>query len=82
MKNDKLIITINREYGSGGREIAYKLGALLDIKVYDKNVLEERFCSTSLPKNRVLSWDEQVSTSSKTIRMWCACCLSPTMTPG
>ncbi|MBO7459835.1 MAG: cytidylate kinase-like family protein [Bacteroidales bacterium] len=41
MKNDKLIITINREFGSGGREIAYKLGALLDIKVYDKNVLEE-----------------------------------------
>ena len=27
MKNDKLIITINREYGSGGRDIAYKLGA-------------------------------------------------------
>lgn len=41
MKDDKLIITINREFGSGGREIAYKLGALLDIKVYDKNVLEE-----------------------------------------
>ena len=41
MKDNKLIITINREFGSGGREIAYKLGALLDIKVYDKNVLEE-----------------------------------------
>ena len=41
MKDDKLIITINREFGSGGREIAYKLGALLDSKVYDKNVLEE-----------------------------------------
>lgn len=41
MKDNKLIITINREFGSGGREIAYKLGALLDIKVYDKNVLED-----------------------------------------
>ena len=41
MKDDKLIITINREFGSGGREIAYKLGSLLDIKVYDKNKLEE-----------------------------------------
>jgi len=39
MKNDKLIITINREYGSGGREIAQKLGNLLDIKVYDKTLL-------------------------------------------
>ena len=41
MKDNKLIITINREFGSGGREIAYKLGSLLDIKVYDKNKLEE-----------------------------------------
>lgn len=41
MKNDKLIITINREFGSGGRDIAYKLGSLLDIKVYDKNKIEE-----------------------------------------
>lgn len=41
MKDDKLIITINREFGSGGREIAYKLGSLLDIKVYDKNKIEE-----------------------------------------
>ena len=41
MKDNKLIITINREFGSGGREISYKLGALLDIKVYDKQALEE-----------------------------------------
>ena len=41
MKDNKLIITINREFGSGGREIAYKLGSLLDIKVYDKNKIEE-----------------------------------------
>lgn len=41
MKDDKLIININREFGSGGREIAYKLGSLLDIKVYDKNKIEE-----------------------------------------
>ena len=41
MKDNKLIITINREFGSGGRDIAYKLGSLLDIKVYDKNKIEE-----------------------------------------
>lgn len=34
------IITINRESGSGGREIAYRLGELLGMKVYDKAVLE------------------------------------------
>ncbi|MDY6436892.1 MAG: cytidylate kinase-like family protein [Bacteroidales bacterium] len=46
MKKDKFIITINREYGSGGREIAEKLGALLGVKVYDKTLLarvEEEF---------------------------------------
>lgn len=34
------IITINRESGSGGRDIAYRLGDLLGLKVYDKAVLE------------------------------------------
>lgn len=34
------IITINRESGSGGREIAYRLGEMLGLKVYDKAVLE------------------------------------------
>lgn len=37
----QLIITIGREYGSGGREIAEKLGARLGVKVYDKNMLDE-----------------------------------------
>ena len=26
MENPKFVIAINREFGSGGREIAYKLG--------------------------------------------------------
>ena len=51
MKNDKLIITINREYGSGGREIAQKLGNLLGIKVYDKTMLE------SLEEQYGLEWE-------------------------
>lgn len=36
----KVIITINRENGSGGREIACRLGEILDLKVYDKAILE------------------------------------------
>ena len=40
MENPKLIIAINREFGSGGREIAYKLGELLGINVYDKAILD------------------------------------------
>lgn len=36
----KTIITINRECGSGGRDIAHRMGELLSIKVYDKAILE------------------------------------------
>jgi len=36
----KTIITINRECGSGGRDIARHLGEMLGLKVYDKAILE------------------------------------------
>lgn len=36
----KTIITINRECGSEGREIARRLGEILGLKVYDKAILE------------------------------------------
>ncbi len=39
MANAKFIITINREAGSGGSEIAYKLGELLGVKVYGREIL-------------------------------------------
>ena len=39
MKDTKFVITINREAGSGGREIATKLGELLGVKVYAKEIL-------------------------------------------
>ena len=40
MDNPKFVIAINREFGSGGREIAYKLGQLLNVNVYDKAILD------------------------------------------
>ena len=36
----KTIITINRECGSGGRDIARRMGEILGLKVYDKAILE------------------------------------------
>ena len=33
MENDKFIITINREFGSGGREIAKKVSEILNVKM-------------------------------------------------
>lgn len=37
MKN--LVVTIGRQYGSGGREIGFKLAEKLGIKCYDKEIL-------------------------------------------
>ena len=38
---NKFIVTIGREFGSGGRQIAMKLAELLQVKVYDRRLLEQ-----------------------------------------
>ena len=38
-KMEKYIITFAREFGSRGREIAMKLGATLEIPVFDKEII-------------------------------------------
>lgn len=40
MKEKKLIVTIGREFGSGGREIGQKLADKLGIEFYDKKLLQ------------------------------------------
>lgn len=40
MSEKKMIITIGREFGSGGHEIGKKLAAKLGINFYDKNLIE------------------------------------------
>lgn len=37
---DKFIITLGREFGSGGREVAAKLSENLGIRYYDKEIIE------------------------------------------
>ena len=39
MGDKKLVITIGRQYGSGGNEIGRKLAGELGIDFYDKNIL-------------------------------------------
>lgn len=58
MENEKYIITINREFGSGGREIARKLSELLDVKIYDKAFLatiREKFNLTEEEAEKIKS---------------------------
>ena len=40
MMKKKLILTINREYGSGGKQIGQKLSEILDIPYYDDNIIK------------------------------------------
>lgn len=40
MKQNKLVVTIGREFGSGGREIGQKIADKLGIEFYDKKLLQ------------------------------------------
>ena len=53
MGNQKFVITINREAGSGGKEIAEKLGKLLGVKVYGKEILASIMDKYNLSKEDV-----------------------------
>ena len=45
------IITIGREFGSGGRELGKRLSELLGIAYYDKEIMEEISKRTQLAEN-------------------------------
>ncbi len=59
-----IIITINRESGSGGREVAYRLGEMLGLKVYDKAILE------CLSEKYNLNQDEIERIKAKRTNFW------------
>jgi len=62
----KFIITIGREFGTGGRAIAQELGKLLGVKVYDRKLLEaikEKYSLTQEEIDKIKAkkqswWDE------------------------
>lgn len=55
----KVIITIGREFGSGGREIGLKLAQKLDIPFYDKELIVHAAEKTNLEESIVERYDEQ-----------------------
>lgn len=64
MEKRNFVIAINREFGSGGREIACKLGNLLGINVYDKDILDR------LTKQFNLTVEEIESIKAKKTGWW------------
>lgn len=55
----KLIITISREYGSGGRQIGKKLAEKLKIPFYDKSVNEFTALKSGFPQYTIDSVEEK-----------------------
>ena len=54
----QLIISIGREFGSGGHEIAQKLAEMYDLPLYDHNLLDEIAASRQLNSDTLKEFDE------------------------
>ena len=57
---EKTIITIGREYGSGGREIGEKLAQRLGWKFYDRELIAEIADKTMMPETIIADTDEKL----------------------
>ena len=57
----KVILTLGREYGSGGHAIAETVGKALDIPVYDKNMLQLAARKGGLNQDYLESEDERLA---------------------
>ena len=61
MNNDKIILTIGRQFGSGGREIGQKLTESLGIAYYDKELLSAAAKESGLCEEVFARADERAS---------------------
>lgn len=56
--NQQLIISVGREFGSGGHEIAQKLSKIYNIPLYDHNLLDEVAAKRNLNHKDLKEFDE------------------------
>lgn len=66
------IITIGREYGSGGRLVAQQLAERLDIPFYDKELIQKVAKKTGLSENYIRTAEQQRPTNSFIYDLYCA----------
>ena len=59
----KVIITIARQYGSGGREIGTRVAELLDIPLYDKQIITDAAAKGDLSEDVLKTADESAANS-------------------
>lgn len=56
---EQIIVTIGREYGSGGHHIAQEIAEKLGVKLYDKELLEQMVRDSGYTKDDVEKYDEK-----------------------
>ena len=61
--NKSTIITVGRQYGSGGREIGHKLAERLDIPFYDKELLSVAAKASGMSEEVFENYDEKPTNS-------------------
>lgn len=59
----KIIITIARQYGSGGREIGERVAELLGVPLYDKEIITDAAAKGSLNEDVIKKVDESAANS-------------------
>lgn len=59
----KIVITIARQYGSGGREIGERVAELLGIPLYDKELIKDVAAKGELDEDVIKSADESAANS-------------------
>lgn len=55
---DKYVVTITRQFGSLGRPIAIKLAEILEIPIYDRDIVEEAAAQMNLSLQEAASYEE------------------------
>lgn len=75
--DNKFIITIGREFGTGGRRIALEVGRQLNVKVYDRKLLDalkEKYNLTQQEMDRIkakkLSWWDEFASFYQQAHAW------------
>lgn len=61
--SDNLVITIERQYGSGGRDVGHALAELLGCKCYDQDLIYMAAKRSGISEEALMEADEQASNS-------------------
>lgn len=70
---EKKIITISREYGSGGRQIGLTAAKKLGMEFYDKELIDAAAKEIGFPAEIIADREQRLTNSLLTISRWELC---------